>query len=449
MAIRQYIGARYVPRFMGTYNASQQYEVLDVVDNGAGTSYILKKPAPVGTPVTNTTYWAIYGATSGAIIHLQDQIDDMNDGTVEGSLQNQIDEIRDIKQRHIIIIGDSYERVTSFGSSVSDYLGHGNTTFISTNVQKSADGFVYVASRGGSGFTNDGGGKSSGNGFLNMIMEVVANTTIDERRKIDTIIIAGGVNDSFYNMGDPDLALLPQRMADFNSYVKSYFVNAQVELFFLGRVRQLDTHTGLNPKDIRFNVYRYVDVAGTLGWGFITNSEYVCFIRENFIGTDNLHPRPQEGTIIARYIVEGLCCGSVNVMWVENPIYSITLTNDFVSSPMQMGCNLTNNRKTVRLAANFEANPAVGTSITLVRGVQYKIGTQDAFFANTQIDVPIALNIWDIANNSFKMMNAMLRFYGYDVYLVNYGCESNGANVTTNGIVGPSNIEFNVDTMWT
>ena len=89
----QYIGARYVPRFTGLYNNTQVYEALDVADNGLGTSYIAKIPVPAGTPLTNTTYWAIYGATSGAIINLQNQIDDMNDGTVPGSLQNQINDL--------------------------------------------------------------------------------------------------------------------------------------------------------------------------------------------------------------------------------------------------------------------------------------------------------------------------------------------------------------------
>ena len=74
----QYIGARYVPRFMGTYDNTQQYEALEVVDNGSGTSYISKIPTPPGTPLTDTTHWAIYGASSGAIINLQNQIDDIN-----------------------------------------------------------------------------------------------------------------------------------------------------------------------------------------------------------------------------------------------------------------------------------------------------------------------------------------------------------------------------------
>lgn len=87
-----YVGARYVPRFTGLYDVTQSYEALDVVDNGSGTSYIAKKPTPAGTPLTNTDYWFLYGSTNGAIINLQQQINDMKDGDVPGSLQNQIDD---------------------------------------------------------------------------------------------------------------------------------------------------------------------------------------------------------------------------------------------------------------------------------------------------------------------------------------------------------------------
>ena len=77
--MRQYIGARYVPKFRGTWSNTTQYDVLDVVDNGMGTSYIAKIPTPAGTPLTDTDHWAIYGASSGAIINLQNQIGDLSD----------------------------------------------------------------------------------------------------------------------------------------------------------------------------------------------------------------------------------------------------------------------------------------------------------------------------------------------------------------------------------
>lgn len=78
MSVRTYVGARYVPRFLGTYDPTQNYEGLDVVDNGSGTSYISRKITPAGTPLTDTDHWAIYGAASGAIISLQNQIDDIH-----------------------------------------------------------------------------------------------------------------------------------------------------------------------------------------------------------------------------------------------------------------------------------------------------------------------------------------------------------------------------------
>ena len=74
----KYIGARYMPKFMGNYDPTTEYEALSVVDNGMGTSYVSNKPVPAGTPLTDSTYWAVYGTSSGAIINLQDQIDDIN-----------------------------------------------------------------------------------------------------------------------------------------------------------------------------------------------------------------------------------------------------------------------------------------------------------------------------------------------------------------------------------
>lgn len=81
--VHQYVGARYVPRFIDDpWNDTTKYEALDVVDNGSGTSYIAKKPVPVGTPLSDRNYWFVYGSTSGAIINLQNQIDAIRRGFV-------------------------------------------------------------------------------------------------------------------------------------------------------------------------------------------------------------------------------------------------------------------------------------------------------------------------------------------------------------------------------
>lgn len=82
MGMHTYIGARYVPSFKGVFDPTTEYTALDVVNNGSGTSYIAKKPVPVGTPLTDSEYWFVYGSASGAIINLQDQIDAIQDQTI-------------------------------------------------------------------------------------------------------------------------------------------------------------------------------------------------------------------------------------------------------------------------------------------------------------------------------------------------------------------------------
>ena len=111
----KYVGARYVPKFEGTYDATQSYENMSVVDNGMGTSYISQKPVPAGTPLTDTDYWALYGASSGAIINLQNQIGTLGDLDTSNktdlvSAINEVaanDHYEYIRGKKILIIGDS------------------------------------------------------------------------------------------------------------------------------------------------------------------------------------------------------------------------------------------------------------------------------------------------------------------------------------------------------
>lgn len=209
--VREYIGARYVPKFMGTYDASQIYEALCVVDNGLGTSYISKVPTPAGTPLTDTDYWAIYGASSGAIINLQNQIDDMQDGSLSGSLQNQINAINTdignmsdlsdndivsainnlkasnveskwtldaMAEKTVILIGDSWG--TSNGISVNNWCD-----LLEPYFHK-----AYKSAQGGYSFN------LSGYSYITLLN----NVSVDPDDKIDAIIAIGGANG--VNSGD-------------------------------------------------------------------------------------------------------------------------------------------------------------------------------------------------------------------------------------------------------
>lgn len=122
---RQYIGARYVPKFIDDpWTDTIEYEVLSVVSVG-GTSYISGDTVPVGTPISDRNHWHIYGASSGAIINLQNQIDDMKDGDVPGSLQNQIDSnVSDIESLADIISIATVAELIANTDLVKDEIVH-------------------------------------------------------------------------------------------------------------------------------------------------------------------------------------------------------------------------------------------------------------------------------------------------------------------------------------
>lgn len=62
MGTRQYIGARYVPKFADpiAWDNTRSYEALEIVTN-LNTSYTSKKPVPVGIDITNSEYWVATG----------------------------------------------------------------------------------------------------------------------------------------------------------------------------------------------------------------------------------------------------------------------------------------------------------------------------------------------------------------------------------------------------
>lgn len=57
---RQYVGARYVPKIMGEWNKTLQYEALSVVTY-MGNSFTSKVPVPANVEIDNTDYWVNTG----------------------------------------------------------------------------------------------------------------------------------------------------------------------------------------------------------------------------------------------------------------------------------------------------------------------------------------------------------------------------------------------------
>lgn len=117
MATRQYIGARYVPKFYTNsvddstqWQANVVYEPLTYVTLTNGHMYISKKqvPATVGTPAENAEYWLDIGSYNGMIEELQDQIDDIVTDVTDLSDYA----YKAFKDKDIYILGDSLSNIT-------------------------------------------------------------------------------------------------------------------------------------------------------------------------------------------------------------------------------------------------------------------------------------------------------------------------------------------------
>lgn len=219
MAIRQYIGARYVPRFTGVFDPTQIYDALDVVDNGSGTSYIARKTVPPGTSLTDTTYWFVYGASSGAILALQNRMD-----AAEQDILDLNADIDLLKYGDIVIITDSYGH---WPSAADNYVEILKTMIPNT---------VYYDSTGGAGF-------GSTIPFAGRLQAL--EPSIPDNDKVGLIIVAGGYNDTSH------ISDIPAGMVSFATYANTEFPNAEIVVFYLGLTteasRNLTNQTNVLP----------------------------------------------------------------------------------------------------------------------------------------------------------------------------------------------------------
>lgn len=81
---RQYIGARYVPKFADPveWNDQMAYEPMTIVTY-MNSSYTSRKQVPAGTLPTNNEYWALTGNYNAAIGDIQSEVDRLS-GEIDG-----------------------------------------------------------------------------------------------------------------------------------------------------------------------------------------------------------------------------------------------------------------------------------------------------------------------------------------------------------------------------
>ena len=306
--VREYIGARYVPRFLGTYDPAAEYEALDVVDNGSGTSYIARKRVPAGTPLTTAEYWFLYGASSGAIIQLQnDMIAAQGDIiNLQGDMTLAQGDITQIKLDITALQGSVLGLDNRLGNVESDLTALQNivtgldkkllvigNSYVNYDVAEPlkelfAQSYQYMS--GGVGFVPYTGHTDA---FEDVLDTAIAGLSNDEKNGITNIIFVSAVGDTraWTESGDTSYkSALSTTLSNIQSKITANFPNCNDVSICLAESRNTayfsnNTYQALFKIHSIFKLYASLYGMRYIGWaGF--NS---LFVNADF-QSDGYHP---------------------------------------------------------------------------------------------------------------------------------------------------------------
>ena len=305
MATRQYIGARYVPKFYensdGTaaWRSGVIYEPLTIVTYN-GNSYTSKKvvPATIGDPSSNPAYWVATGVYNEQIESLTESLDDIN---------NRID---NIGKRRIVIIGDSYlygwtgvinQGITSWGTYLVNLLSVGGLDY-------------DIRSIGGAGFV----AATQGKNFIDLLNE----STINSPETVTDVIVEGGYNDR--NSSNDDIK---QGILTFVRAAKTKYPNAKIWVGHNGWAKHSDRLYSLSK-----SVRSYIAGANEAGAAYINNIEFSLHRYFTDFFPDGVHANENGQKHIAQLTADVLQGGGGDIYetftnYIFTPASDISQTN--------------------------------------------------------------------------------------------------------------------------
>lgn len=247
MAYRQYIGARYVPKLVGAWQANTFYEGLSIVTDN-NVSYTSKKPVPatVGAPAENPEYWVATGNYNAQMAQILEEVGDLttdvdnlstNVGNLSTDVENlstRVDNISsNLSNKNLFVVGDSW------ASSFTDSTGQGFVEELSDrNIFKS----VRKYSMGGIGYV-----AANGSTTLLTKLQALESDYHDHLEDVNIIIVEGGVND--YPYGANEITTAARTLF---TYAKSHFPNA--EIYAIANITSIRSTTNYAKSEIALRV---------------------------------------------------------------------------------------------------------------------------------------------------------------------------------------------------
>lgn len=322
MSTRQYIGARYVPKFFDwdgspEWRSGVAYEALTIVTRN-GNSYTSKIPVPsnIGAPESNPTYWVATGLyneqiesirqlTQGVADNLEDEITNRiasdtalgeritdNANALESETANRIasdtalgeritdnanliETVRTVSNKNYILLGDSYN---------ADYHYSWGKKFINSHGLTEGEN-VWNLSVPGAGF-----GTADPYNFYTGLQNIRNSMTTDQANSITDVVIQGGINDwssTDENIGDG--------IINSENFVKQNFPHAKMYIICASWAYALD---GEREGAIR----AYNDYSLFSRFSAVYHRAYAMFLYPGSLDTDMTHPTDTSTSRLSKLI---------------------------------------------------------------------------------------------------------------------------------------------------
>ena len=287
MAIREYVGARYVPIFSnvngGVWDNSYSYEPLTIVKYGTDF-YTSRIPVPAGVAITNGDYWIKTGDYNGAISQLQDDIDELRESKTD-----------DMSERVYLFLADSYETGGGdFCSKVGAHIGcssyiieaHAGSSF----VRHSPDWDAYT--------------------YINML--TIEDPLTDEQLdSITDVVIFPSVNDAPTDSTD-----MYNAMKQLDTYLRNHMPKLKrIGMCSIGWAALDYTKQVKISQNLRY----YSMYGPQLGWWYVDCTRVMRLCQWNNT-SDGYHPTSTAGVHIADCCTMAILTGSCS--WQSNPVAS-------------------------------------------------------------------------------------------------------------------------------
>lgn len=300
MAERQYIGARYVPKFFSgaggsaEWVANTQYEALTIVTRN-GNSYTSKKPVPssVGAPEENSDYWVSTGLYNEQIEAYRQEVESLSDSVtdIDGRVDTLEDEITPDNECYLFI-SDSYGG--TYGNADED----DTTIWTELESKLNMTGRTYYCTFVASGFAYDPG---NGN-FLDKLQDNAVSISQNlDVNKITKVIVVAGRNDYLANSE----AAVFTAMQAFNTYVKATYPNAKL---YVGFIANGDNTSAGTKADLILKSYYAYRRCNEFGGVYLNGVEAAIHCVSG-LSSDNIHPSATGKKQIANAIYEALKTG--------------------------------------------------------------------------------------------------------------------------------------------